>query len=179
MALIVEDGTNVAGADCYADVAALAAWEVLYFGTASTGDAALLEAGIRRATLFIDSLNLKGSPTNGRSQPRAWPRSSVSDIDGNAIDNDEVPREIIEAQHILSRVEIATPGILSPSVTPKDAKVLVEVKGVKWKSLASEGDIVASRPTVTMAMDRLVGFIDIDYSDQGIGFNSVGSFSNG
>lgn len=157
MALIVENGTNVAGADAYASVADCSAWAVKYYGHALTGSNDDKEAAIRRATAYLDGLKWKGQRTYGRSQSLAWPRDGVADCEGNAIASDEIPDELIFAQHVLARAEFQSPGILSPSVSLGAVvkREKVDVIEQEYDTSRLQGNSAELRPLVTMAMDKL------------------------
>jgi hypothetical protein len=158
MALIIEDGTGVAGADSYVTVAECEAFAVKYYGASLAGSTAKKEAALRRAALFMDSLPWKGHRTFGRNQGLAWPRKDVTDGEGQEISEGEIPEEIKDAQHIFARAEFQNPGILAPTITLTDAKVLIEVKGIKWQPRSAPNTIEASRPVVTQAIDKVEGF---------------------
>jgi hypothetical protein len=158
MALIIEDGTGVAGADSYVTVAECEAFAVKYYGASLAGSTANKEAALRRAALFMDSLPWKGHRTFGRNQGLAWPRKDVTDGEGQEISEGEIPEEIKDAQHIFARAEFQNPGILAPTITLTDAKVLIEVKGIKWQPRSAPNTIEASRPVVTQAIDKVEGF---------------------
>ena len=155
MALIVENGTNVANADCYADVAACSAWAVAYYGSSLNGNNADKEAAIRRAVAYLDSLPWKGARTYGRAQPLAWPRTGITEIGAN-----EIPREVIFAQHVLARAEFQSPGVLTPSASRLGVKrEKVDVLEVEYDTSTATGSIEDARTIVTMAMDRLAGLL--------------------
>ncbi len=159
MALIIETGTGRSDGEAYADAAAFVAWHLAYYGTAATGTTAAQEAAIRRAVRYLDALRWSGVPSYGRAQALAWPRSDVIDRNGYPVAGDSIPPEVIEAQHMLTRAEVASPGVLSPDVTLRDQKVLTEVDGIKWTPLAGGAGVTSARPVVTAAMDRLSGLI--------------------
>ena len=159
MALIIEDGTGIPGAEAYANLAAFDAWSVLAFGVAVAGTDAIKEAAIRRATAYLDGLSWYGVKSFGRSQDLAWPRTGAFDRDGFELASDEIPTEVITAQHILARAELASPGVLSPDVTLSGRKVLVGVGSLSWQVQSAPNTAEAARPIVTMAMDRLKGLI--------------------
>lgn len=159
MALMVETGAGLLNAEAYADAAAFAAWHLAYYGTASAASTDATEAAIRRAVAYMNGLDWVGIPSQGRLQALSWPRGWAVDRDGYGIGGDIVPREVIEAQHMLTVAEIATPGALAPSVVAKDQKVLVEVKGIRWQPLAGGASAHSSRTTVLAALDRLKGLI--------------------
>ena len=117
MALIVENGTGVVNADCWADVTSCSAWAVSRYGSSLNGDTADKEAAIRRAVDYMNSLPWKGARTFARAQSLAWPRSGVVDGEGNAIGANEIPKEVIFAQHSLARAEFISVGVLTPSAS--------------------------------------------------------------
>jgi len=158
MALIIEDGTGVAGADAYADVTACSAYATAYYGSALTGSNVDKEAAIRRATAYLNGLLWKGTRTLGRAQPLAWPRTGVTDCESLEIADDEIPQDLIYAQHELARAEFQSPGILTPAVSKANATVVrekVDVLEVEYDTDNLTGSIEDVRPIVTAAMDRL------------------------
>lgn len=99
MALIIEDGTIVAGANSYVSVAEAdsylafsaqrASWAVL-----STPDK---EANLVQAVRALDvSVVWKGTPVE-TTQPRAWPRSGVV-LNGELYPDNQVPSQVKTAQ---------------------------------------------------------------------------------
>lgn len=159
MALVIETGAGLANAEAYASAADFVTWHTNFYGAAPTATTALQEAAIRRAVAWLDGLAWVGIPAQGRNQALAWPRGYAADRDGNGIGGDVVPREVIEAQQMLTVVEISSPGALAPAVVTKDQKVLVEVKGIKWQPLAGGASADAARTVVLSALDRLKGLI--------------------
>lgn len=65
---------------------------------------------------------------------------------------DVVKFAIIEA----ALVEAVTPGALAPVVTPGQAKVLVEVKGIRWETLRKGGGAGDMKPVLT-AVQAMLG----------------------
>ena len=122
MTLIIETGTGAANAEAYADAAAFVAWATAFDGAAPSGATTAIEAAIRRAVAYLDALRWVGQKTFGRVQARAWPRAWVTDRDGWDISANVVPVEVIEAQHMLTQAELASPGCLAPQV----AAILLE-----------------------------------------------------
>lgn len=159
MALVVETGAGLLNAQAYADAAAYTAWHTAYYGAAPDATTQAIEAAILRAVAYMNGLDWVGIPAQGRLQALSWPRGWASDRDGYGIGGDVVPREVIEAQHMLTVTEIATPGALAPSVIARDQKVLVEVKGIRWQPLAGGASAHSARTTVLAALDRLKGLI--------------------
>ncbi|MGI3168401.1 DnaT-like ssDNA-binding protein [Pseudooceanicola sp. C21-150M6] len=158
MAVTVEDGSNVAGSNAYTNEAAYIAWASLTFDeTVTTSDA--LSAAIVRACQRLDSLPWKGWRTYGRAQAMAFPRSEMTDGEGNEISEDEIPAEVIEAQHYMTRAELASPGSLSPSITRQGQKVLNKVGDLGWEVTGAPNTIDSYRPVMTAVDDLLAGLL--------------------
>jgi len=158
MALIIENGTGVAGADCYADVTACSAYATAYYGASLNGNNADKEAAIRRATAYLNRLAWKGTRTLGRAQSLAWPRTGVTDCEGLSIGANEIPTDIINAQHELARAEFQSAGVLTPSMSKATATVSsekVDVIQITYDTDNLTGTIEDARVIVTAAMDKL------------------------
>jgi hypothetical protein len=135
MALIVEDGTGVTGADSFITVAEQDAVCEAYFGHTDTGSNAAQEAAIRRAFLYLKSLTWKEDypfPTLGG----------------------EVPNDVKTAQAILAHFETETPNSLQPSVVPGQQKILTRVGELSWTPTGSSG--VASQALAVPMVDSLL-----------------------
>lgn len=157
MALVIEDGTNVVGADAYSSVTDCSAWAVNYYGTAMNGSPADKEAAIRRAVAYLDGLKWKGVRAHGRDQSLSWPRDGVMDCEGLSIASNAIPPELIFAQHVLARVEFQSPGALSPSLNLGSVikREKVDVIEVEYDTARMQGNIEEMRQVVTMAMDKI------------------------
>ena len=126
MSLIVEDGTNVAGAESYVSLAEANA----YFSSrgnpsdwTSLSDA-VKEQYLREAADYLEMFY--GHRWKGRrsenDQPLAWPRSGVLDQDQYQIEPDVIPQRLKNAQYEAT-LRRATEGSLLPDVeTPGDIK---------------------------------------------------------
>ena len=100
MALIVEDGTNVTGAESYLTVSAAdtyfsdrgnAAWAAL--------TTAQKEEHLRIAAARLDNgYRWRGLMTNPDTQAMEWPRWAVDDSRGRRYDSDEIPQRLKDAQ---------------------------------------------------------------------------------
>lgn len=79
-------------------------------------------AALIRASRSLDGQygnRYPGTPTNGRSQALAWPRTdAVDNCTQEALPADAVPVEIERATYALALAELVTPGSSSPSFTP-------------------------------------------------------------
>ena len=160
MTLIIETGANVAGAEAYADATAYVAWATAFNGAAPSAATATIEAATRRAVRYLDGLRWTGTKTHGRMQPLAWPRAYVTDRDGWPVLSSTIPAEVIEAQHMLTEAELATPGCLAPTVAASAReKVLTGVGDLTWQVLPGSGSAQAKRTVVLAAMDRLRGLV--------------------
>lgn len=159
MTLIIETGTGSATAQAYATAADYTAWALLVYGETVTATTAAQEAAILRAVRFMDGLHWVGTSNFGRAQAMSWPRAYVMDKDGWAIGSTEIPPEVIEAQHLFTRAELATAGSLAPSVTLAGSKTLIGVGSLQWQATKVPATVDAQRPVITAAMDALKGLI--------------------
>jgi hypothetical protein len=159
MALVVETGGIVAGAESYVTAAEYAAFHLAYFGTAETATEAVQEAALRRAGAYMDALEWSGQKAQGRLQAMAWPRSWMQDREGFAVDATTIPDEVKEAQMLFARAEILEPGALSPNFTASKQKTLIEVKGIRWQAPNLSATASANRQVVTDAMGRIKDFL--------------------
>lgn len=137
MALALETGTGVDGADSFITTAEFTQYQVDYFGSALTGEVAEQEAALRRAFLYLRSLD--------------W--SADYPMFGG-----EVPEDVKIAHAILARTEQAEPNALQPSVTPGQQKILTRVGEIGWTPTGQTG-VNAQRRVVTMADDLLKPYL--------------------
>ena len=166
MAITVEDGSGVSSADAWADLAAYKAWEVKYHGVEGSAIDAFKEAAQRRAVGYLNALPWKGTRTNGRDQSLSWPRSGASDGDGNSIASDEIPRELILAQHAVTWAEVAYPNVTAPQVNMASGKTLTAVDSFQWTITAGIQDSPAAQRTLIFtAIDEIAGFLTRDVTD--------------
>jgi hypothetical protein len=116
VALVVENGTGLAGANSYVSVADFEAYLDARATALPSGDE---DGALIRATQFIDGeyrLRFPGTRLNGRAQALEWPRKDAVDQFGDDIDDDEVPIEIKNATCEAAVRELADPGSLSPDM---------------------------------------------------------------
>ncbi len=96
MALVVEDGTVVAGADSYISVADADTYFTNLGNSAWTGADSVKEAALRKATNYVDmTYNWVGSITDN-DQPLSWPRYSAYDKEGRLL-TDTIPQKLKDA----------------------------------------------------------------------------------
>ena len=156
MALITTPGS--ATADSYASLAEAAAYHTARGNSAWTGTDALKEAALIRATQWLDGRygdQWPGTRRYLRAQALDWPRVDAYDRDSTYIDMETIPPEVRNAVAEAALRELTTPGTLSPDVTPGTAKVLTEVKGIKWTPLRAAAGPNDMTLTIT-AVDRLL-----------------------
>jgi hypothetical protein len=111
--LVIEDGSNVSGANTYFSIASADD----YF--ASRGNATWIELdnedktfALIKACQYMDTLDWKGVRAY-KDQELSWPRIGMEDEDGYAIDSDEIPKQLKWAQ-----AEIAYRYIIDTDVEP-------------------------------------------------------------
>lgn len=155
MALTVEDGSGVTGADAYISLADAEALYLSRNGTAWSGTDTLKEAAIRRATSFVDSLRFVGSPVGKRAQALQWPREDATDRNGFDIAEDELPEEVETATGILAFVELETPGALTPEIDRTGLVKSETVGPISVEYIGNPATIDYQRITITAAMDIL------------------------
>jgi len=153
MSLTVEDGSGLANAESYvsvSDAAAYAAARGLAFPVSPIAPA---EQALRRATAWIDGKyrsRFPGSRTHSRGQALEWPRMYATDADGNEIASDEIPVEIVNATIEAAVREMASPGSLSPDVTPGKVKKSARVGDIEVEYAVGTGNAYDQRPVVSV-----------------------------
>lgn len=126
MALVIEDGSIVPGADSYisrADVIAYAIKRGVVLPDTDATDNQIIKA-MDYLTLFDDKW--KGSQVDPQNQSLAWPRKGVY-VSGehSALPSDTIPRQIVNAQAELV-MQVNTGVTLTPTVTAETAFVTRE-----------------------------------------------------
>lgn len=157
MALVIEDGTGVSGADSFNTVEECSAHAVAYFGASLAGSPADKEAALRRAFVAMSGLYWTAG---------LWPAFGGT-----------IPAPVKLAQSVMARAEFKKPGALSPEVTLAGQKVLTGLKGINWQVISDKSGVEDARPVLTMAMDLLRPYLSFDPSrdrSNGLGFRSVG-----
>jgi hypothetical protein len=128
VALVVEDGTGVDGANCYADHAFTIAYAAARGVTLA--DDETTDALIFVAVDYLNTLDWRGSPASP-FQPNAWPRVGVW-IDCNEFPESTVPQDVSNAQSQLVMQQFA--GVdLFPATT--GAMIIQDTVGpltTKW-----------------------------------------------
>lgn len=97
MALIVETGSIVTGADSYATLAEYQAYALAYGWTLS-GVEATDEVNLRKAARYLDNAYSWDGEKVQADQPLAWPRYMGSIVDGFIVPSDAIPARVKTAQ---------------------------------------------------------------------------------
>lgn len=147
MALTIEDGTGVAGADSYATAAELAAYATRY-GLTVPATVADQEVLLRRAAAAMDSLNWRGTRTHRAQQALAWPRLGIV-AHGEVIGSTVIPGQIKAGQMVLA-AEIHADDLAPPD--DKKGAVLrekVDTLEVEYAEVRRLSRAVTERPSIT------------------------------
>ena len=146
--LIVEDGTIVAGANTFVDVATVLTYATDHGNTTwslSTVDAQ--NAAILNAMIYLEAKPFKGYPSTS-DQSLVWPRGGVS-VFGWDISSDKIPSRLISAQCELAIKSLS--GSLSP-----DLKRGGGIKRQKVDVIETEYFDGASATTTYQVIDQLL-----------------------
>ncbi|PCI03452.1 MAG: hypothetical protein COB78_10875 [Hyphomicrobiales bacterium] len=168
MTLNVETGTGAANSESYVSIADANAYAVARGLLFPITAPELAEQALRRATTWLDATYggyFSGDRMNGRSQTLQWPRSSAYDNSGTPIGlpSDEVPIEIINATIEAAVREMASPGALSPDITPGQIKEEVAVAGAVSVKYAKGQGVSGQMPIVTVIDNILGSLISISH----------------
>lgn len=164
MALVVETGTGSASSESYASVSDCASYASARGLTFPASPEEPAEQALRRATQWLDAVyrySFPGARTNGRDQALQWPRINAYDREDEAIASDEVPREIIDACCEAAIRELASPGGLSPDVTPGQIEKRIKVDTIEFEYAVGAGTAQEQRPVVSIVDDILSGLLAI------------------
>jgi hypothetical protein len=148
MALVVEDGTLVSGADSYVTLAEFKVWADKRGVTYGTDSAVTQQ--IYRAMDYIESLNFIGEKSD-ENQALQWPRDQVV-IDGYYIDSDEMPNELKVAVYESIKAELDGDS----RMTASDRRTISEKVGDLQVTYANNADVKRSIPAVTRALRKLI-----------------------
>ena len=158
MALVIEDGTGVEGANSYITLAEARAY-ALERGVTLTADDAVLEAHLILAMDYLESLRDKyqGSKTLSTNSLQ-WPRYPVY-IDGTLIGSNVIPQELKDAEAQLA-IEQHNGIVISPSVAEKVGAVKKEKVGpLETEYFAGTGSSTG-QPVMTKVDELLAPLLD-------------------
>lgn len=147
MALIVEDGTVVAGAESYISVADANTYFTAHGAPATwTGAEEVKETALRMATQFLDATyggRWKGERFD-EDQVLDWPRDSV-EIDGELVEETPLPTVLKHACAELAHRHLTETGGLMPDVAAEDRQVASEADSVG--PISTSKSYVGGKPT--------------------------------
>jgi len=154
MALIIEDGTQVAGSNSYITIAEYTTWADARFSssrsTAPTDDEDI-EALILRATDWFETNKFIGRKVNS-TQSMQWPRVDAY-IDGYSVGSAVIPDEVKAAIYELSYAEESGNGQLA-TVERETKREKVGELEVEYSDTASSRDLNVA---VSRAIKKLLG----------------------
>jgi len=154
MALIVEDGTCVATANAFVTRDELITYAADYYPATTVGYDETTDSAILRASLWLSTYpEWDGAMACGRGlQGLSWPRSGVTDCNGDSVPDDEVPAEVKQATYLAALAELSSPGILSPTITPgkQQRSVSVDVISVTYMTPQEQGFTSSKDPIDTL-----------------------------
>ena len=149
MALVIEDGSVVTGANSYVTLAEFKAWadsrDISY-----NADDDVVEAQILRAMDYIERLYFIGNKAN-ENQPLQWPRTEAL-IDGYYADATEIPKEVKIAVYEATVVEAA--GYSELEIQSR--KTLRERVGDIEVQYAENSENRTITPALQYALNRIV-----------------------
>lgn len=148
MALVVEDGSVVAGANTYVTLAEFKAWaddRGITYGT----DAAVTQQ-IYRAMDYFERLQFIGNKAN-ENQPLQWPRTEAL-IDGYYADATEIPAPVKLAVYEAIVVEAAG----NSELEVQDRKTLKEKIGDIEVQYADNSENRKITPALQYALNKIV-----------------------
>lgn len=142
MALIVETGAIVAGAESYVTVLECDAYHAARGNTAWTGTDAAKEAALRKAAAYLDGHycnRFKGAKYLPLEQSMQWPRVDVV-VDGYLIATTTIPRRLKDAQCELALIALTSD--LAPNVSAGIRREKVDVLETEYFAGAPAGTTV-------------------------------------
>lgn len=142
MALIVETGAIIAGADSYVSVTDCDTYHADRGNTAWTGTDAVKEHALRKAVAYLDGHyrnRLKGIMVDPIKQNLAWPRYDVV-IDGVTLARSPIPQRIRYAQCELALIALSAD--LAPNVSAGVKREKVDVLETEYFAGAPAGTTV-------------------------------------
>lgn len=161
MAITVEDGSVVSGADAFVSVATADNYHTNH-GNTDWANAlnADKEIAIRRATTFLSSAySWAGDKVGGRAQSLAWPRTDVYDREGDLVANDEVPQEVVNATCELALRELVTPGTLTPDIVLADKVKREKADDIEVEYANTATSASASIPMISAVNNLISGLL--------------------
>lgn len=155
MALVIENGSIVAGADSFAEASELVTYAA-NFGRTIPGTEAAQESLLRRAYLEMLALPWKGGAVSP-DQTGSWPRYDVM-RNGWLVASDSIPAQIKAGQMALA-TEIHADDIDKPELR-KGAVTKNRVEGAVEQQYAAAPASLAKPASVRQSIAQFSGFLE-------------------
>lgn len=160
MALIVEDGTVIAGAESPTSVATWKTWATARGYAYTSYTDTQIEQAARRGTAYVDFTfepRFSGYRVGLREQSLAYPRYGSADVAGNEIASDDMPVEYINAVSEAIWRELVTPFTLTSDVDAGGGVIKREKVGPLETEYAVGGSMQKTFPGIAAALANLIG----------------------
>lgn len=162
MSLIVEDGSNVPGANSYVSLVDARAI-LIPLGQDLDVDDIIAEQQLLNSMRYVEAFRVmfKGTKTTS-SRSLQWPRTGVV-IDDVWIDNNVIPQDLIDSQ-VFAAYEIEIGEVLQPTVTGQSVaaeEVVGAVKVAYFQTGAIDGSsiFVRVRDSLNPLLDNSAGML--------------------
>ena len=148
MALTVEDGTCIATANALVTRAEYIAWMADFYPAVTVGNDTTTDGAIMRASSWVSTYpDWDGTMKCGRGlQGLAFPRTGVTDCNGDAVPDDEVPSEVKQATYLATSAELTLAGVLTPTITPGQQVKRIKVDVIEQEFMTPVDQKAASAP---------------------------------
>lgn len=165
MALVLEDGTGVSGADSYVDATYVGTFLLEYVGATAKAawdaEASEQDRRCREGSAYVDGGNAgawRGTRAH-ETQGRDWPRVGAVDDDGYVISSTVIPLGVKQASAYASYAGISTPLTPSASATSSlGAKTIKAGPVTISKTFSGGGE--SSSPTFSRIDAFLSGLVE-------------------
>jgi len=165
MALVVEDGTGLTNANAFVSVVDFKAYCDERGHVYSTYTDAVIEQAAVRSTDYLsnswpwDGFKLKERGNAAGAQALAFPRTNLTDSKGYSVASDSVPIEVVSATCEVMLIEVANPGITTPTYTPHERVKSEGVGPLKVEYDLSRTDADGARPIMLVVKDLIGQFL--------------------
>lgn len=149
MALVVENGSVVAGANSYVTLTEYREWANARGITSSDSDA-ILERQVLRAMDYFEQLLFIGNKAN-ENQPLQWPRTEAL-IDGYYADATEIPPQVKRA--LYEAIKVQADGYSQWNI--QERRTIREKVGDIEVEYADNSENRTITPALTSALSKLV-----------------------
>lgn len=154
MALVIEDGSIVPGAESYATAAELVTYAA-NFGRTIPDDVSAQETLLRRAALQMESLPWKGQATYS-TQALAWPRGGV------CRQRWEIPSNVVPPQIKAGQMALATEIHADDQVDPatKQGAIVEDTVGPITTKFAAASALITKAAAIRQSYAQFTGLVE-------------------